>query len=105
MVKFVESEQEFNELSSGTVVIDFTASWCGPCQFIGPTFIKIAEENASSSTKFVKIDVDNQAMQAVCQKAGISCMPTFQVWKEGKMVEQIQGASEEKLRALVAKYV
>jgi thioredoxin-like negative regulator of GroEL len=48
------------------------------------------------------VDVDKNA--AATKAGGINAMPTFQVWKKGKKVEEIVGASEDKLRALVKKH-
>merc|ERR1711998_442830 len=73
------------------VVVDFTASWCGPCQRIAPAFAAMDEEHAGSVV-FVKVDVDeNEEVAAAC---GISCMPTFQLYKGGKKVQEMTGADE-----------
>jgi len=79
------------------VVVDFTAQWCGPCRMIGPKF----EEFSLTYTDllFVKVDVDD--CDSVAAKAGISAMPTFQVYKAGQKVDEIVGASPEKLEALI----
>ena len=105
MVKQVDLLEDFNDIVSGEnpVIIDFTATWCGPCQFIGPVFADLAEKYADSNVKFIKVDVDVNGEAS--QKAGISCMPTFQVWSKGEKVEEFSGASQDKLKALVAKYV
>jgi|TARA_B100001094_G_C17434168_1_gene440502 thioredoxin len=81
------------------VVVDFTASWCGPCQRIAPVFAKMAEE--MEDVVFVKVDVDeNEEVAAECD---ISAMPTFQFYKRKAMVHEFSGASEESIRkAIVA---
>jgi thioredoxin len=80
------------------VVVDFTATWCGPCQRIAPLFAQLAEEN--QEVVFVKVDVDdNDAVAALC---GISAMPTFHFMKGGKKVQEMVGADPQKLRDLVA---
>lgn len=68
---------------------------------IGPIFVKIAEENPGAV--FYKVDVDDAS--DIASKCGISAMPTFQFYKGGEKVEEICGASEEKLRVAVAKHL
>ncbi|CAH1244114.1 TXN [Branchiostoma lanceolatum] len=104
MVKFIETKAEFDALVADNkdklIVVDFTASWCGPCKMIGPVFEKLAEEH--SDVIFVKVDVDaNDETAGAC---GISAMPTFHCYKNGQKVEEMCGASEDKLKALVAKH-
>ena len=68
------------------VVIDFTATWCGPCQKIAPKFSELAKTYAGSAI-LVKIDVDKN--QYASRAAGITCMPTFQFYKGGKKVDEM----------------
>ena len=68
---------------------------------IGPKFEAMADEDAFSSVKFVKIDVDEAA--SISEKCGISCMPTFQFYKNGEQVDEFSGADEGKLRSTVQK--
>merc|ERR1712188_355410 len=89
----------FDEAIKGDklVVVDFTASWCGPCQRIAPVFAKLAEE--MEDVAFVKVDVDeNEETAAAC---GIQAMPTFQFYKGGEKVFEFSGASEEKIREAI----
>mmetsp|Transcript_16688 Transcript_16688/g.30290 ORF Transcript_16688/g.30290 Transcript_16688/m.30290 type:complete len:106 (-) Transcript_16688:188-505(-) len=102
MVKYVESEAEWTELmeqSQGKlVVVDFTASWCGPCQMVAPHFEKMSEE--FSNAIFVKVDVD--AMDKIAQKCGVRAMPTFQFFKNGQKVDELMGADVNALKAKVS---
>jgi thioredoxin 1 len=67
---------------------------------IGPFFEELSPKYAT--LKFLKVDVDqNDKVAAEC---GISAMPTFQVWKAGQKIDELVGASKEKLEALCAKY-
>jgi thioredoxin 1 len=101
MVKQVDEQSEFDELvAKGPVIIDFTATWCGPCKMIGPVFVDLAED--AGNLTFIKVDVD--AAEDISSKCGISAMPTFQVWKDGKKIDELVGASKDKLAALVAKH-
>ena len=108
MVKMVANDAEFDEILKGAgdkaVIVDFTASWCGPCQFIGPKFAEIAEKTTSDKVIFLKVDVDE--CEETAAKCGIQAMPTFKVFKNNSTdaVEEMVGANEAKLRELVAKY-
>ena len=82
------------------VVVDFTATWCGPCQRIAPVFAKLAEE--MPDIVFVKVDVDeNEETAGAC---GIQAMPTFQFYKTGAKAHEFSGASEEKIREAIEKF-
>merc|ERR1712171_24490 len=95
MVKTLDNVAQFEEAlkSSNLVVIDFTATWCPPCQFIGPKFVAMAEEFPNAV--FVKVDVD--ANSETSSHCGINCMPTFQFYKNGVKVVQLEGADENGL--------
>lgn len=83
-----------------TAVVDFTASWCGPCRRIAPCFEAMAEE--FPDLVFVKVDVD--ALPELAQRYQVRAMPTFHVVRDGKSIESLCGASESALRDLVAKH-
>ena len=82
------------------VVVDFTATWCGPCQRIAPIFTKLAEE--MTDVVFVKIDVDEN--EETAQACGIESMPTFQFYESGLKVHEFSGASEELITGAIAKF-
>merc|ERR1712054_560036 len=82
------------------LIIDFTATWCPPCKMIGPKFEAMSKE--FEAVTFRKVDVDANAEAA--QTAGINCMPTFKVYKDGAEVEKMEGADEAGLKALIQKY-
>eukprot|EP00523_Entomoneis_sp_CCMP467_P012422 CAMPEP_0168792438 /NCGR_PEP_ID=MMETSP0725-20121227/14520_1 /TAXON_ID=265536 /ORGANISM="Amphiprora sp., Strain CCMP467" /LENGTH=107 /DNA_ID=CAMNT_0008843083 /DNA_START=106 /DNA_END=426 /DNA_ORIENTATION=- len=102
MVKYIESMDEFKSIlevsKTKLVVIDFTASWCGPCKMISPIFEQMASENPE--VEFVKVDVDET--DDVAGTCGIRAMPTFQFYKGGEKVEEMMGADVSKLKQLVA---
>ncbi|KAI7158085.1 Thioredoxin-like [Hortaea werneckii] len=97
-----------NLFSSTTyVAIDFSAEWCGPCKVIGPVFANLASKHSlPGHLAFAKVDVD--AARDIAQQYGISAMPTFMFFKEGKQVgvngkAMIQGADVKSLNAAVEK--
>ena len=71
-----------------TVLVDFWASWCGPCKMIGPIIDQIADER--SDVKVCKINVDDEQELAVQFK--VMSIPTLMVFKAGKVVNQSLGA-------------
>ena len=71
-----------------TVLVDFWASWCGPCKMIGPIIDQIADER--SDIKVGKINVDEEPELATQFK--VMSIPTLLVFKDGKVVNQSLGA-------------
>ena len=80
------------------LVIDFTASWCGPCQRIAPVFEALSAEYPQAS--FAKVDVDEN--QETAQECKVSAMPTFKGYREKREVFSVRGADEATLRAQIA---
>ena len=70
------------------VVVDFWASWCGPCRMVSPIIDEIATERAD--LKVGKVNVDEQPELAA--KFGVMSIPTLIVMKDGKVVNQTAGA-------------
>ena len=74
--------------SDKPVLLDFFASWCGPCRMVGPIVDEIAAENPQYVVG--KINVDEE--QELAQAFGVISIPTLVVLKNGKVVNQIVGA-------------
>jgi thioredoxin 1 len=91
MVKIVETADEIP--MKGSVVIDFFATWCGPCKKIAPAFEQLA--NVYPTIVFLKVDVDESA--ELVDHYGVQAMPTFVFLKDGVVVKRIEGAD---LRAM-----
>ena len=95
MFKFLDMATKFDNVSleekikSGEpVVVDFWAPWCGPCTSFAPTFAEVAAQE--TSTRFVK--VDTEAQQQLGAQYKIRSIPTLMVFKNGKMVDTLNGA-------------
>ncbi|RUS18193.1 thioredoxine 2 [Endogone sp. FLAS-F59071] len=90
---------EFNELINGDklVVVDFHATWCGPCKIISPKFEEFS--NKYTDALFAKVDVDEVA--DVAEEVSVRAMPTFMFFKNGKKVHEIVGPNAAKLEAAI----
>ncbi|KAI3894281.1 hypothetical protein MKX03_001828 [Papaver bracteatum] len=95
-----EWKNHFNSVkgSNQLMVIDFTATWCGPCKFMAPVFSELSERFPDAI--FVKIDVDE--LPDVSREFGVQAMPTFILLKQGKEVDKIVGAKRDELEKKVA---
>ena len=77
------------QLTSGTVVLDFTARWCGPCKALAPTLAAL-ERDYRGQIRVVAIDVDDEPHLA--QQLAVRSMPTLVFWRDGREVGRIVGA-------------
>ncbi len=77
--------------SKAGVLVDFWASWCGPCQMIGPVIEEIAGE--VSDVKVCKVDVD--AEPELARKYKVLSIPTLMVFKDGELIKRESGAKSK----------
>jgi len=86
--------------ASEPVLVDFYATWCGPCRMMAPTIDEVSQEMAGKASVY-KLDID-EAPQ-IAQQLGIMSVPTFMVFKDGKVASQTIGAQpKENILALFA---
>ena len=69
------------------VLVDFWASWCGPCRMLGPTIDEIAEEH--QEIKVCKINIDDEAELAI--RHGVMSVPTLMIFKNGEIAQTAIG--------------
>ena len=72
---------------SGVVLVDFFATWCGPCKMLAPMLEKLSEEMKQVS--IVSVDVDEE--QELAMKYSIFSVPTMLIFKDGEKVDQLVG--------------
>lgn len=88
MVKRIGASQ-FNEVTeSKLAVVDFNATWCGPCRMLGPVFEEVSNDLAGKAD-FFAVDVDEN--QALAIKNGIQSIPAIVVFKNGQIVDRQVG--------------
>ena len=90
-------EQETKE---GLVLIDFWATWCGPCRMQAPILEQLEAEFDEDDLKIVKIDVDENPETA--RSFGIMSIPTLMFKKNSKIVKQVAGVhTKDQLKAII----
>ena len=101
-MRAISDTGEFDGLvrSSPAALVDFFATWCGPCVRIAPVLDALAKEHPQ--VEFVKVDVDEA--QDIAQAQGIRAMPTFGLFKGGAEVGMVRGADEAALRDLLRQH-
>jgi thioredoxin 1 len=96
------NDQNFEEFLKGSdvpVLVDFSASWCGPCKMLTPIVESLATELVGKA-KVCKVDIDDAPLSA--QKMGVRGVPTVIAFKSGEKTGTVVGlTSKDKLRALV----
>ena len=81
-------ENDFdNEIANGTILVDFNASWCGPCRMIAPVLEEVSEE--ITDKKIISVDIDEN--EELANKYNISSIPCLVLFKEGKEVKRSIG--------------
>lgn len=89
-MEYVITDATFEEeTATGVVLIDFWATWCGPCRMQAPILEQLSEELDESELKICKMDVDENP--ATAQAFGIMSIPTLMFKKDGEVVKQVAG--------------
>lgn len=87
MVKEINTEEFKEAIKEGKVVVDFFATWCGPCKMLSPVMDNIA--NDLQDIKFFKVDVDKN--EDIAREYGIMSIPTIIIFNNGKIVNTLVG--------------
>ena len=88
---YIQDETEFNTLleSEPLLVVDCTATWCGPCKLIAPLIDQLAEAY-SDRARVCKLDLDSN--KDVAKRFGIRSIPAIMIFKQGELAETMVGA-------------
>ncbi|NLZ49884.1 MAG: thioredoxin [Clostridiales bacterium] len=96
---FVEEVENYD----GIAVVDFWASWCGPCKMLAPIFEELDSE-LGDKIKFGKVNVDDNP--SISNKYKIASIPTLLVFKNGNVVDTLVGfRPKQELKVVIEKYV
>ena len=103
MVKMVNGLIELQQIleNNRNIIIDFTASWCGPCQRIGPVFSELSEKY--SNVVCIKVDVDNPDTKEMCSICEVRSMPTFVLVSSGEITQKLVGSDPKSLEQLFSR--
>ena len=98
MLKHINNRDEFNQaIKEGTVLVDFFATWCGPCKMLSPVLEEVSQEVDAT---IIKVDVDEAGPLAA--QFGIQAVPTLILFKNGQPVETRMGyQNKNQLLALI----
>ena len=101
MIEYINDQNKFDEfIKEGTVLVDFFATWCGPCKMLSPVIEQVEREQPD--LKVVKVDVDEAPM--IAAKYGIQAIPTLFLLKDSKIVDKRMGyINKNQLESFVTK--
>ena len=89
------------DTKEGLVLVDFWATWCGPCRMQAPILEKLSEELSEDELKILKMDVDENPETA--RAFGIMSIPTLLFKKDGQVVKQVAGVhTAAQIKAIIA---
>ena len=91
-MEIINSQQFEQYMSEDAVLVDFFATWCGPCKMLSPVLESVAEK-MSGKVKIVKVDVDQSPDLA--QKFGVMAVPTMILFKNGQQRTAFSGYMPE----------
>jgi thioredoxin 1 len=98
-MKIVDNSQFKSEIESGVTVVDFFATWCGPCKMLSPVLDELSGE-MEGKANFVKVDIDQSSDLA--SQFQIMSVPTMVIFKNGEKVDQLVGfLPKEKIQEVI----
>ncbi len=84
-MNILEKTEDFEKLiKEGNVIVDFFATWCGPCKMLSPVLDEVCVKN--TDIKIVKVDVD--LFEELTRSHGVMSVPTLEIYKDGQLVRK-----------------
>ena len=105
MAKMINTNEFATEVENknGVVLVDFFATWCGPCKMLAPVYSALSEEMAGKA-EFLKVDIDES--MDLARKFSITTVPTVVVFKDGKEMDRLVGfIPKDSLKQKVESYL
>lgn len=85
----IVTKAEFDEtIQNGVVLVDFFATWCGPCKMLAPVLEELSQAYEGKA-RIIKVDVDKE--QELAGQYGVMSIPTMILFKNGEVVKQVVG--------------
>lgn len=92
MIKHLEKEEQFDEEIKGELVlVDFYATWCGPCSMLAPIIEEVEQE---TNIKVIKVDVDE--LPNLARRYRVMSIPTLLLFKNGELKDVVRGYMPKK---------
>ncbi|XP_046341423.1 thioredoxin-like [Haliotis rufescens] len=100
-MNILQTKAQFDQMLAANpgklIVVDFFATWCGPCRDIAPFLESLSDKY--DQVVFCKVDVDEN--QDTSEECGVDCMPTFRFYINGIEVDSLEGADRERLESKI----
>ena len=95
----IEAYEETKASEDRLIVVDYSATWCGPCRFVAPKFAALSEQYPEAV--FLHVDIDELA--ELDDIKDVSGVPTFKFFRNGELLERFSGANVAKIEMTLQK--
>ena len=107
MEGYEKMSDNFNEVTGGEtpVLVDFYATWCGPCKLMGPVLAEL-KQRFGDRLRIIKLDIDNPANAESVRRYGVRSVPTLMLFRRGELLWRESGARRtDEMAAILDRYI